>query len=251
MSLIQSSTTTLSSPYASMTATSRPRDLDPNDRPHGPPGAMENVANAIEDGASATVTFSAKALDALEDGATWTAQALETGAKDIGSAVYDVTKAAVGGVVQGAEDLASGAWNIAKAGAQGAETIAEDAWNGAKAGVSEVADGAVGAWHMLEAGASDVASAVETGAKAVDHAVVASWNGISNAAGRTATLASEMSSSVVAGGSKALDVASSVGSEAGDVAMSVLGGAGDVAGSLASYATLGAAAAQKMFTAVV
>ena len=258
MSLIQSSTTTLSSPYASMTATSRPRDLDPNGRPPGGPGVMENVASAIEDGASATVSFSSQALGALEGGAQWTGQALDTGAQQIGSAVYDIGKAVIGAVVQGGEDLAAGAWNAAKAGLHGAEDIAADAWNGAKAGVSEAADVAEGAWHLMEAGASDVASAagkglnaVENGLKAVDDGVVAAWHGIENSAGRATTLASEMTSSVVAGGRKALDVASDIGSAAGDAAMTVVDGAGSVASSIASYATLGAAAGQKLFTAVV
>ena len=240
MSLIQSSTTTLSSPYASMTATSRPRDLDPNGRPPGGPGMMENVASAIEDGASATVSFSSQALGALEGGAHWTGQALETGAQQIGGAVYDIGKAVVGAVVQGGEDLAA------------------DAWSGAKAGVSDAADVVEGAWHLMEAGASDVASAagkglnaVENGFKAVDDGVAAAWHGIENSAGRATTLASEMTSSVVAGGRKALDVATDIGSAAGDAAMTVVDGAGSVASSIASYATLGAAAGQKLFTAVV
>ncbi len=250
MSLIQSSTSTLSSPYMSVTEKRQPRELDPNGAPGGP-GVMDKVASAIEEGASATVTFSSQALGALEDAAKWTGQALETGAKDIGSAVYDVTRAAVGGVVQGAEDLAQGAWNVAKAGVHGAEEIAQDAWNGVKAGASEAVDVAEGALHMIENGASEVASAAGTGIEAIEHGVVAGWHDIENGVGRAATYASEATSSVIAGGRKALDVASSAGSAAGDAAMTVIDGAGNVAGSIASYATLGAAAGQKLFTAIV
>src|SRR3954464_10640469 len=167
MSAIQSSTTMVSSPYATMTATSKSAKPDLATKPNatGTPTATAAAVSVVgaspAAGESATVTFSEKALGALNDAGQFIGDAALAAAKDgadaagegvldVGHAavaVYDAVKNGVAGTVHGAEDLAGAGWGLGKDGVDGVLDLAGDGLDAAKAGVSTAGHVVAGVWH--------------------------------------------------------------------------------------------------------
>jgi hypothetical protein len=107
---------------------------------------VESIGEAVGDVASATVSFSAKALQALEDGGM--------------------------AMLHGAEDVITYPFELAKDAAVGAEHLVEDGWQALSNGVSAIASGVSSAAHTIavdlpNAVAANVADAAKT---AVDDA---------------------------------------------------------------------------------
>ena len=87
MSPVTSSTSSITSPYASVTEQVKPGKFEANEKEYGAVGAaVMGVGDAVAEGASATVSLSEKALSAVEDAGSYLGQAVETGFTDVGSA---------------------------------------------------------------------------------------------------------------------------------------------------------------------
>src|SRR4051794_2100667 len=68
MSSVTSSTSTITSPYATVSEQIRPGKFEANEKQYGAVGAaVLGVGDAIAEGASATVSLSEKALNSVED----------------------------------------------------------------------------------------------------------------------------------------------------------------------------------------
>jgi hypothetical protein len=110
----------------------------------------------------------------------------------------------------------------------------------AEAGAEAVADIAVDAWHGVEHLASAGLQDIEKGTGALEHLGAEAWNSVQNGAHSARVVAGQVGDGVKT-------AAGYVGDGLGEVA----DGVGEVAGRVASYATLGAAAIERGFTAVV
>ena len=102
---------------------------------------VESVGEAVGDVASATVSFSSRALQALEDGGM--------------------------AVLHGAEEVITYPFELAKDMAVGAENLVESGWHALASGVSAVASGVSSAAHTIAvdlpaAVAQDVADVAKT-----------------------------------------------------------------------------------------
>jgi hypothetical protein len=82
---------------------------------------------AAATGVSATVSFSSKALHALEHAGEAAVDAVESGATQ---------------ALHGVEDLAGGAWDTLKSAAVGAEHLAETGWDGVTSAFKSAGDAA-------------------------------------------------------------------------------------------------------------
>jgi hypothetical protein len=239
MSLIQTTSTTLSSPFATMTATSSRAAHGERPERDGPvEAAAHEAAGAIGAAAGATVSFSEKALQALEDAGSYVADAVETGAREIGHAaefVYDAARQGLGEVVVGAGDAVAGAYKMAKT---GVEDAGEEAWKLTKEGVDGAVELAGEGLHALAAGVNEIESLAAEG-----------WNNVTAGVHRMTTAAGTIGSDAYTMASKASDIALTVGSTVGSAAGTVLNGVEDVAGTAASYATLGVAAGGRLVSA--
>jgi len=109
----------------------------------------------------------------------------------------------------------------------------------AEAGAEAVGDVAVDAWHGVEQLASEGLQDIEKGTGALEHLGNQAWNSVQNGAQRAGVYAGQVGDGIKT-------AAGYVGDGLGDVA----DGVGEVAGRAASYATLGAAAIERGFTAV-
>ena len=237
MSVVQSSTTSLSSPYASVKESVRPGRPAAGDRAFGP------VSDAIAEGASATVSFSEKALGAISEAGEYIGHAAQTGIDDVGSAAmaaYAAVRNGISSTLQGAEDVAIGTWDLMKAGAADVAGIVTDVAHAAEAGVDAVGDVAVEAWHGAGHLASEVAHGIEKGVDEVEHLGEETWMAIKDGTHRAAELAGEIGGGAHTAYDRTADVV-------GDVAS----GVGNAVGRAASYATMAAAAGQKMISTVV
>ncbi|MGN6528872.1 MAG: hypothetical protein ACTHL8_20960 [Burkholderiaceae bacterium] len=239
MSLIQSSSTTLSSPFATMTATSSKAAHGERAEREGPvQSAAHDAAGAIGAAASATVSFSDKALQALEDAGGYVADAVETGAREVGHAaefVYDTARQGLGEVVVGAGDAVAAGYKLAKT---GIEDAGEEAWKLTKEGVNDAVEVA-----------GDGLKALAKGVGELENLAAEGWNNVTAGVHRMTTAASTIGSDAYTMASKASDIALTVGSTVGSAAGTVLNGVEDVAGTAASYATLGVAAGGKIVSA--
>ena len=109
-----------------------------------------------------------------------------------------------------------------------------------EAGAEAVADVAVDAWHGVEHLASEGLQDIEKGTGALEHLGSEAWNSVQSGAHRAREVAGDVGDGIKT-------AAGYVGDGIGDVA----DGVGNVAGRVASYATLGAAAIERAFSAVV
>ncbi|MEP6505087.1 MAG: hypothetical protein ABJD97_17235 [Betaproteobacteria bacterium] len=237
MSAVQSSTSTISSPYASVKETVRPAKPGAGERGFGPAG------DAGFDGPSATVSLSEKALSAIGEAGEYIGHAAQTGIDDVGSAAmaaYAAVRNGIANTIQGAEDIATGSWDLLKAGAADVASVATDVVYAAEAGAEAVGDVAVEAWHGVEHMAHEVAQGVEAGVDEVEHLGEEAWTAIKDGTHRAAELASEIGDGVHTAYDRTADVV-------GDVA----DGVGNAVGRAASYVTMAAAAGQKMISTVV
>jgi phage-related protein len=237
MSVIQSSTTSLSSPYASVRESVRPGRTGAGERGYGA------VGDAIEEGASATVSLSEKALGAIGEAGEYIGHAAQTGIDDVGSAAmaaYAAVRNGISNTIQGAENVATGTWDLMKAGAADVAGVASDVVHAAEAGAEAVGDVAVEAWHGAEHLAGEVAHGVEKGIDEVEHLGEETWTAIKDGTHRATELASEIGDGVHTAYDRTADVV-------GDVAS----GVGNVVGRAASYVTMAAATGQKMISTVV
>ena len=201
MSSVQSSTSTISSPYATVKEQIRPARVDGGEGDAGTlGGSLKGIGGAIADGASATVTLSERALGAIED-------AVEHGAAEIGGA-------------------AMAAYATVR--------------NGVASAVDGIEHAAVDAWHGMEHLAADGVHGIEKGAGELEHLGSEAWTAIEHGAHRAKDYA--------------VEVGQGIGTAAGyvgDGLSEVADGVGNVAGRMASYATVGAAAIERAFSAVV
>jgi len=79
MTSVTSSTSTITSPYATVKEQIRPGRFESNEKEYGTVGAaVLGVGDAISEGASATVSLSEKALNAVEEGASYIGNAVQT-----------------------------------------------------------------------------------------------------------------------------------------------------------------------------
>src|SRR5471030_2964997 len=151
MSPIQSSTSTLVSPYASVKEQVKPGKFEANEKEYGAVGAtVLGVGDAIAEGASATVSLSEKALNAVEETGSYLGQAVQTGVTDVGSAAmaaYAAVRNGLSNTLHGAENAAEASWDTIKAGAEDVAGMAGDVAHAAEAGAAAVADVAMDAWH--------------------------------------------------------------------------------------------------------
>jgi len=243
MSPVQSSISTVSSPYASVTETIKPGKFQANEKEYGTVGAaVLGVGDVIAEGASATVSLSAKALSAAGEAGHYIGQAVETGAVDIGSAAvaaYAAVRDGVSNTLDGAENAAAVGWDVVKAGAEDVAGMAGDMVHAAEAGAQAVGDLAVDAWHGVEQIASGALHAVEKGSDELEHLGSEAWAAVQDGTHRAGTIASN-----------AGDGLKTAASYAGDVVGNVADGVGNVAGRIASYGTMAAAAGEKMFSVV-
>jgi len=243
MSPVQSSVSTISSPYATVNETIKPGKFEANEKEYGTVGAaVLGVGDVISEGASATVSLSEKALSAAGEAGHYIGQAVETGVTDIGSAAmaaYAAVRNGVSNTLDGAENVAATSWDLVKAGAEDVAGMAGDVVHAAEAGAQVVGDVAVDAWHGVEQLASGTLHAVEKGSDELEHLGSEAWTAVQNGTNRASTIASNVG-----------DGLKTAASYAGDVAGDVADGVGNVAGRIASYSTMAAAAGQKMFSAV-
>ena len=244
MSPVTSSTSTIISPYASVKEQIKPARFDANEKEYGPVGAaVLGVGDAIAEGASATVSLSEKALSAVEEAGSYLGQAVETGVTDVGSAAmaaYAAVRNGLSNTLHGAENAAEASWDTIKAGAVDVAGMAGDVVHAAEAGAAAVADVAVDAWHGVEHLASETLQGIEKGTGELEHLGSEAWTAVQNGTHRARDLAGEAGDGIKT-------AAGYVGDGIGDVA----DGVGNVAGRVASYATLGAAAIERAFSAVV
>jgi hypothetical protein len=238
MSVVQSSTSSISSPYASVKETVKPARPGPGgERGHGP------VGDAITEGASATVSLSEKALGAIGEAGEYIGHAAQTGIDDVGSAAmaaYAAVRNGINNTLQGAESLATGTWDLLKAGASDVADVASDVVNAAEAGAEAVGDVAVEAWHGVEHLAGEVAHGVEKGVDEVEHLGEEAWTAIKDGTHRATEFAGEIGDGLHTAYDRSAGVV-------GDVA----DGVGNAVGRAASYMTVAAAAGQKMISTVV
>jgi phage-related protein len=244
MSSVISSTSTISSPYATVKEQVKPGKFEANEKEYGTVGAaVLGVGDAIAEGASATVSLSEKALNAVEDAGSYLGKAVETGITDVGSAAmaaYAAVRNGLGNTLDGVENAAEASWDTIKAGAEDVAGMAGDVVHAAEAGAAAVADVAVDAWHGVEHLASETLHGIERGTAEVEHLGSEAWTALENGTQRARDLAAEA-------GDRIKTAAGHVGDGIGDVA----DGIGNVAGRMASYATVGAAAVERAFSAVV
>jgi hypothetical protein len=244
MSSIQSSTSTISSPYASVNETIKPGKFEANEKEYGTVGAsVLGMGDVLSEGASATVSLSEKAMNAVGEAGNYVGQAVETSVTDIGStamAAYAAVRNGLSSALHGAEDAASAGWDLVKAGAEDIAGVAGDAVHAAEAGAEAVGDVAVDAWHGVEQLASGTLHAVERGTTQLENLGSEAWTAVENGTQRARVFAGNVGDGIHTAASYASDVA-------GDVA----DGIGDVAGRIASYATLATAAGEQAFSAVV
>jgi phage-related protein len=244
MSSVTSSTSTIVSPYASVTEQVKPGKYEANAREYGSVGAaVLGVGDAIAQGASATVSLSEKALGAVEDAGSYLGKAVETGFTDIGSAAmaaYAAVRKGINSGVEGVENATEATWDTLKAGAEDVAGMAGDVVHAAEAGAEAVADVAVDAWHGVEHLASEVLHGIEKGTDELEHLGSEAWTAVQNGTHRARDYAGELGDGIKT-------AAGYVGDGIGEVA----DGVGNVAGRVASYATVGAAAVERAFSAVV
>ena len=236
MSVVQSSTSTITSPYASVKETVK-AGRPGGERGHGP------VGDAIVDGASATVSLSEKAMHAIGEAGEYIGHAAQTGIDDVGSAAmaaYAAVRNGISSTIQGAEDLATGSWDLLKAGASDVAGVATDVAHAAEAGLEAVGDVAVEAWHGVEHLASDVAHGVGKGVDEVEHLGEEAWTAIKDGTHHVTDFAGEIGDGIHTAYDRTAGVV-------GDVA----DGVGNVVGRTASYVTMATAAGQKMISTVV
>src|SRR5690349_8319702 len=99
MSSVTSSTSMISSPYATVKEQVRPGRFESGDRPCAGVGAAATGAgDTIAEGGSATVSLSEKALSAVEDGASYIGSAVQTGIADVGGAAMAAYAAVRNGI---------------------------------------------------------------------------------------------------------------------------------------------------------
>src|SRR5476649_40828 len=122
MSSVTSSTSMISSPYATVNEQIKPGKFEANEKDYGAVGAaVLGVGDAIAEGASATVSLSEKALGAVEDAGGYLGKAVETGVTDVGSAAmaaYAAVRNGLSNTLSGAESAAAATWDTLKAGAE-------------------------------------------------------------------------------------------------------------------------------------
>ena len=83
MTSVTSSTSTITSPYATVKEQIRPGRFESNEKEYGTLGAaVMGVGDAVAEGASATVSLSEKALNAVEEGASYIGNAVQVFFKD-------------------------------------------------------------------------------------------------------------------------------------------------------------------------
>lgn len=181
MSSVQSSTSTITSPYATVKEQIRPARSGVDEKDAGTLGsALTGLGNAIADGASATVTLSERALGAVED-------AVEIGAAAM--AAYATVRDGVGSAVDGIEHAAVDAWH-------GMEHLASEGAHEIRKGADELEHLGSEAWTAIENGAhraKDYAVAagegIETAAGYVGDGISEVADGVGNVAGRMASYA--------------------------------------------------------------
>ena len=244
MSPIQSSTSTISSPYASVQETIKPGKFEANAKEYGTVGAaVLGVGDVLSEGASATVSLSEKALNAVGEAGNYVGQAVETSVTDIGSAAmaaYAAVRNGLSSTLHGAEDAASAGWDLVKAGAEDLASVAGNVVHAVEAGAEAVGDVAVDAWHGVEQLASGTLHAVEKGTNELENLGSEAWTAVENGAQRARVVAGNVGDGI-----------HTAASYTGDVVGDVADGVGNVAGRVASYATLAAAAGEKAFSAIV
>ena len=116
----------------------------------GVESTLASVGTAACDVVSATVSFSSRALHALEH------------AGEV--------------AVEGVEDLAVGAWHAVEHAATEVEDVAEAGWNGLKAGLCGLESAGEAVVGAVEEGASAVASGTKTVARQVGHYAEVGYN---------------------------------------------------------------------------
>ncbi len=135
------------------------------DRPEpagtGVGATLAGIATAASDGVSATVSFSAQALHALEHAGESTLDALADGASSVAGAA--------GAVLGGAEDLAVGAWHAIRHAAVEVEHLAESGWDELKNGLASVESAGEAVADAVSDGVGDVVSATKTAAQHLGH----------------------------------------------------------------------------------
>ena len=172
MSVIQSTTSSLASPYATtVAATSRPLGrFETNEKDVGPVAAsVIGAADVARDGVSATVSLSARALGALEDAGKSATSSVEDAAHDIAQAATsacDAVKSGISGAVGGAENLASEGWQKLEDGADKVVAFAHDVGDIASAAATKLGDAASAVLDGAESAAGTVATYVALGYKA-------------------------------------------------------------------------------------
>ena len=242
MSSVTSSTSTITSPYATVKEQIRPGKHEVTEKEYGAVGAPVPGMGDAADGASATVSLSEKALHAVEDAGRYVGQAVETGVTDVGSAAmaaYAAVRNGIGNTIQGAENAGVAAWETIKAGAEDVAGMAGDVVHAAEAGAAAVGNLAADAWHGVEHVASEAVHDIEKGTSEIEHLASEAWTAVENGSHRARDYAGTVGDGVKT-------AAGYVGDGLGTVA----DGVGNVAGRAASYATLGIASLERAFTAV-
>ena len=243
MSSVTSSTSTITSPYATVKEQIKPGKYEANEKALGVAGAaVAGRADVAAEDASATVSFSDKALHAVEDAGRYVGEAVESGISDAGSAAmaaYVAVRNGIGNTLQGAENAGIAAWDTIKTGAEDVAGLAGDVVHAAEAGVAAVGDVAADAWHGVEHVAAETLHGIERGTAEVEHLGSEAWTAIENGSHRARDYAGTVGDGVKT-------AAGYVGEGLGNVA----DGVGNVAGRAASYATLGVAGLERAFTAV-
>jgi len=244
MSSIQSSTSVISSPFATVKEQVKPARFDASEREPGSVGAaFIGVGDAIAEGASATVSLSEKALHSVEDAGSYIGHAVATGISDVGAAAmaaYGAVRGGIGNSIDSVEHAAEATWDTIKAGALDVAGMAGDVVHAAESGAEAVADVATDAWHGVEHLASEALHGIERGTDELEHLGSEAWHAVQDGTHRAREAAGTVGDGI-------RTAAGYVGDGLGEVA----DGVGNVAGRMASYATVGAAAIERAFTAIV